>query len=251
MKTILQFAKEYRVGHIVIGAPGRKPSLWKRLRGEGGVVERLVAQTTGATVVVLDTKGVAKAQVSAEIAPPPEGIRKGSRGEGRTLSKKTSPRFDVRAMMWDKRANKVEVIRQLLDACCSDAPEIQKEALSAILEREKQGGTFMGEDVAIPHARLEGLDRPLVVLGVGKSGIYDEESGRSVKIVFLLLSPAGNRECHVETLGKISRMASDDQWRKQVLGAANPREIVRIVDEWEKGTTRGQKEGLTGGPFCV
>jgi two-component system sensor histidine kinase KdpD len=56
VKTVLQFAKEYRVGHIVIGTPGRKVPFWRRLRGEVSIAERLIAEGKGITVVVLDTK---------------------------------------------------------------------------------------------------------------------------------------------------------------------------------------------------
>lgn len=53
--TILHFAKEYRVGHIVIGRPGQPP-LWKRLLGRKTVVERLILKASGLTVVVVDAK---------------------------------------------------------------------------------------------------------------------------------------------------------------------------------------------------
>ncbi|MBI5551095.1 MAG: histidine kinase [Desulfobacterales bacterium] len=59
VKTILQFAREYRVGHIVIGTPGKQPPFWKRLRGTGTIVDRLVSEGIGITVVVLDTKAIA------------------------------------------------------------------------------------------------------------------------------------------------------------------------------------------------
>jgi two-component system, OmpR family, sensor histidine kinase KdpD len=53
--TILHFAKEYRVGHIVIGSPGRLP--WpKRLLGKKNVVERLIENAKGITIVVIDTR---------------------------------------------------------------------------------------------------------------------------------------------------------------------------------------------------
>ncbi len=47
VKTILQFAREYRVGHIVIGTPGRKMPFWRRLKGEVSIVERLITEGTG------------------------------------------------------------------------------------------------------------------------------------------------------------------------------------------------------------
>jgi len=52
--AIVQFAKEHRVGHIVIGKPGRMPT-WKRWLGQRNVVERLLEQARRVTVVILDT----------------------------------------------------------------------------------------------------------------------------------------------------------------------------------------------------
>jgi two-component system, OmpR family, sensor histidine kinase KdpD len=65
VKTILQFAKEYRVGHIVIGTPG-KVAIWRRLlKGETSIVERLVTEATNITVVVLDTRTISHEREAA------------------------------------------------------------------------------------------------------------------------------------------------------------------------------------------
>ncbi|NLJ27757.1 MAG: universal stress protein [Deltaproteobacteria bacterium] len=53
--TILRFAKEYRVGHIVIGSPGTQP-IWKRILGRKNIVERLIEDARGITIVILDTR---------------------------------------------------------------------------------------------------------------------------------------------------------------------------------------------------
>lgn len=55
-KTILRFAQDYRVGHIVIGTPGRKMPFLKRLKGEKSIVETLMLDGDNITVVVPDTK---------------------------------------------------------------------------------------------------------------------------------------------------------------------------------------------------
>jgi two-component system, OmpR family, sensor histidine kinase KdpD len=52
--TILHFAREYRVGHIVIGRPGPLPA-WQRWLGRKSIVERLILKARGLTVVVVDT----------------------------------------------------------------------------------------------------------------------------------------------------------------------------------------------------
>jgi len=52
--TILRFAKEYRVGHIVIGRPQPLP-FWRRWLGQKTVAERLINEARGLTIVVVDT----------------------------------------------------------------------------------------------------------------------------------------------------------------------------------------------------
>lgn len=61
--TILQFAKEYRVGHVVIGRPGPLP-LWKRLLGRKTLAERLILKAKDVTVVVVDAKAEVKPENS-------------------------------------------------------------------------------------------------------------------------------------------------------------------------------------------
>jgi len=235
VKTILQFAKEYRVGHIVTGTPGRKVPFWKRLRGEGSIVDRLVTEGTGITVVVLDTKAIREERPSPEIIPPAvesdEGLkaRKNFIGEGvAALSSRT-------ILVWEKIIEKEEAIKRLLDSCREIGKGRMGSALESVLDREKQGGTFVGEDVAIPHARIAGLSRPIMAIGVGREGIQDQETSRKVRLVILLLSPIDPPESHLETLGLISRMARDDQWRKDVLAATKPAEIMRAIQVWEAG----------------
>ena len=54
-RTILRFAREHRVGHIVVGSPGQLPLL-RRLSGRKNIVEQLIELARGITVVVLDTR---------------------------------------------------------------------------------------------------------------------------------------------------------------------------------------------------
>ena len=55
VETILRFAREYRVGHIIIGKPGPLPA-WKRWLGRKTLAERLIIQATGVHIVVVDTE---------------------------------------------------------------------------------------------------------------------------------------------------------------------------------------------------
>ena len=55
VETILHFAREYRVGHIVIGKPGPLP-FWKRWLGRKTLAEQLILQAQGVHIVVVDTE---------------------------------------------------------------------------------------------------------------------------------------------------------------------------------------------------
>jgi two-component system sensor histidine kinase KdpD len=232
VKTLLQFAREYRVGHIVIGAPGKKVPFWRRLRGEVSIIERLITTARDITVVVVDTKAIPDAR-------PDRGGPRTFRTSRRSDGDKASPSVETHAVLnqsgaliWDNPIEKTEMIRQLLDLCCRGKKELLQPAWEAISEREGQGGTYVGEEVAIPHARITGLDHPLVGLGVCRSGIGDDVSGPPVRIMILLLSPAEPAQHHIAMLGVVSRMARDDTWRKEVAAAQRPAEVLGAVHRW-------------------
>ncbi len=65
--TILRFAREYRVGHIVVGKSRPRP-LWKKIGRNKAVVEDLIKNSRGATIIVLDTCE----DLPADVRPQPE-----------------------------------------------------------------------------------------------------------------------------------------------------------------------------------
>jgi len=235
VKTILQFAREYRVGHIVLGAPGKKLSFWKRLRGEAGIVERLIAEGTGLTVVVLDTRAIPDERPTPEATPPSGETPGGGKKQEDMILESDAAFSRTKALIWEEPVEKEDAIRRLLDSCRNIDAGQKEAAWESVLARERQGGTFVGEDVAIPHARIAGLRDPLVSLGVGRAGIHDRDSGRSVRIMLLLLSPVDSPESHLKMLGVISRMARDDQWRREILAATKSADIMGMIRTWETG----------------
>lgn len=233
IKTILQFAREYRVGHIVIGTPGGKIPFLRRLKGEISLVERLVSEATGITVVILDTKAIPTKQPLAETAYP---LEKSSYSASEKVGLQVASNHilsNASVLIWNHPIEKEKAIRLILDICCNKKANYKESAWGLVLGRERQGGTFVGEEVAIPHARIPELRQPVVAVGVGREGILDRESGRSVRIMLLLLSPTHPPDSHVQMLSMISRMARDDQWRKQVLSANKPWQVSRATRDWQ------------------
>ena len=230
VKTILQFAKEYRVGHIVAGRSGRKLPLWKRLSGKTTLVQKLVEEARGATVVVLDTRGVgtgAAARVESAVLDTGQTIRP------RPEPKPVSPfPAGVAVLLWHEPLEKEAAMRQLLSACCRDNKQVsEQEAWQALIQREQQGSTFLGEDVALPHARLAGLQAAVVGVGVAQQGVREPSTGRSVRVIFLLLSPMAPPEVHVRLLSRISKIAQLSLLRQQLVKARTAEEATRLLEE--------------------
>ncbi|SPD73209.1 conserved hypothetical protein [uncultured Desulfobacterium sp.] len=238
VKTILQFAREYRVGHIVIGTPGRSVPLWRRFKGEVSIVERLITEGRGVTVVVLDTRALPD-QAGEEINRQAEKKRRKFKERAEQVSGSKATLSNAHVLIWDKAIEKYEAMKQLLNVCSREKGLHRESAWDALLEREQQGGTFVGEDVAIPHARITGIKRPVIALGVCKSGIHDREYDRTVKIMFLLLSPSEPPESHVEMLGVIGRIGRDDQWRREVLSARKSSDVMSLIRQREKQLKSG------------
>ena len=99
----------------------------------------------------------------------------------------------------------------------------------AVMERERLGSTGVGEGVAIPHARLAGLEKPVggfmrVLHGVDFEAI-DE---RPCDLIFMLLAPDGSGADHLRALAQVSRVFRQSPVR-DALRKARTEEDVRAV----------------------
>jgi len=84
--------------------------------------------------------------------------------------------------------------------------------LERLEEREKLGSTGFGRGVAIPHARIPDLGRPVAVfLRLDTPVAFDAADGMPVDMVFGLLSPEAAGAAHLHALAAISRMMRDDK----------------------------------------
>ncbi len=93
-------------------------------------------------------------------------------------------------------------------------------------EREKLGSTGFGRGVAIPHARIPDLGRPVAVfLRLETPVAFDAADGMPVDMVFGLLSPEAAGAAHLHALAAISRMMRDDKLHA-ALGEAQTAEAV-------------------------
>lgn len=87
----------------------------------------------------------------------------------------------------------------------------EKAVLERLVEREALGSTGFGRGVAIPHARMSGLGRPVAAfLRLEVPVAFDAADAMPVDLVFGLLSPAQAGAAHLHALAAISRMMRDE-----------------------------------------
>ncbi len=85
--------------------------------------------------------------------------------------------------------------------------KIDSEYLFKLLkERESQGSTGFGDGIAMPHARIEGMEKFLVCIITSSKGVeFDSLDNKKVKLIFVILGPAESVHDHLKILATISR----------------------------------------------
>ncbi|MBC2664552.1 PTS sugar transporter subunit IIA [Novosphingobium flavum] len=108
--------------------------------------------------------------------------------------------------------DKDAILRQLADRFAGVYGLDASNVLERIEERERLGSTGFGRGVAIPHARIDGLSRPVAVfLRLEQPVAFEAADGMPVDIVFGLLSPEQAGAAHLHALAAISRLMRDER----------------------------------------
>jgi PTS system nitrogen regulatory IIA component len=130
-----------------------------------------------------------------------------------------------------KSSTKKQVLEELVGALASNKGEIDKvELLNALLEREKLGSTGIGDGVAIPHGKLNGLDNIILLFGKSGQGVdFDAIDRKPVCLVFLLVAPADSAGLHLKALARLSRMLREKEFKNSLLMASDAETLLKII----------------------
>lgn len=102
--------------------------------------------------------------------------------------------------------------------------------LDRVVEREGLGSTGFGRRIAIPHARMPDLTRPVAAFMRLTSPVeFDSADGMPVDLVFGLLSPEGAGATHLHALAAISRMMRDERMHTALLAAPSSEALYSLL----------------------
>ncbi|MCA9548883.1 MAG: PTS sugar transporter subunit IIA [Myxococcales bacterium] len=147
--------------------------------------------------------------------------------------------LDAGAVVLDLQAQDVpdllhRVVEPLVTAGRLDA-EAAEGLAKALLERELQGCTGVGLGVALPHAYVDQVPTPMMLIARLATPIaYGQcPDGKPVDLVFLLTGPDSAKRTHVKVLAKLVRLLHDGAWVEALRAATSPdtvREAMQAVE---------------------
>lgn len=126
----------------------------------------------------------------------------------------------------DKPALLEELARRAAVALKLDETTL-REALHA---RERLGSTGVGQGIAIPHARVDGINQTFGMFARVEPPVTFEAIDREpVDLVFLLLTPMATGSSHLSALAAVSRRLRDAKVAAAIRAAENAKEIFALL----------------------
>ena len=107
-----------------------------------------------------------------------------------------------------------------------------RDIIAAAMERERLGSTGVGNGVALPHARIEGIDH--VMAGFARLSDpmdFDSIDGRPVDLVAFLLAPADAAGAHLRALARVSRQLRREENRSRLRSAPDAMSVFTILSD--------------------
>ncbi len=135
-----------------------------------------------------------------------------------------------------KGNSKEEIIEELVDCLdAGDAISDRDKVLQAVVEREKIMSTGIGDGIAIPHGKSDAVQWLVAALGTHRRGVdFEALDGEPAFVFFLLVSPANVSGPHIKALARISRLLKNDEFKKSLIEASTPAEVLEAIAEEEK-----------------
>lgn len=113
----------------------------------------------------------------------------------------------------------------------------------AILNRESQSSTGIGEGIAIPHAKTASVINPAIAFGRSKDGVdYESLDGQPAHLVFMIAATEGANNTHLEALSRLSTLLMREEIRKQLLEAESEDAIIDIINQPDKDDDEEEEE---------
>jgi PTS system, fructose-specific, IIB component/PTS system, fructose subfamily, IIA component/PTS system, fructose subfamily, IIC component len=127
--------------------------------------------------------------------------------------------------------SKDAVFREMIELLAAQGKVQDKlQFLQDVQAREAIGNTGFEEGIALPHAKSSAVIEPAVVIGISRKGIeYGAEDGKPSKLFFMIASPAGGADHHINVLAELSSKLIEPGFFNAIMAAKSSRDALALL----------------------
>lgn len=134
----------------------------------------------------------------------------------------------------DKKSAIIELVETAKNAHKSEKIKAA-EVIDQLIKREKIGSTGIGNMIAVPHVKIEGIKSVIGAFGRSVKGIdFNSIDGEPVHIIFLILAPMDDPESNLQALRRISQATRQPNFCKFLMEAKDAGEIYSLFKEFDE-----------------
>lgn len=166
------------------------------------------------------------------------------------LSNLTSENLILLDAVFDDRFAAINSLTDKIDQ--SGKLTNKQQFLDAVLHREEEGPTALGECLAVPHGKSPAVIEPVFACAFVKDELMWQgiDGDEPVNMIFLIaIPPAEAGSTHMEVLTTLTSSLVDDDFRDELLAANSTKQIMKLFgaeDDSSQDTSAQQDEASEG-----
>lgn len=141
-------------------------------------------------------------------------------------------------MIWANLTSrsKPEVIKELAQNISQNMPDLKADDIASVLiNRENLGSTGLEDGIAIPHAKIGGLNKIVVACARSDAGVeFQAHDQKPTRLFFVLLAPESATATHLKILARLSRLLKESSFRERLLSAKQADDIYNVIIDEDK-----------------
>lgn len=134
-----------------------------------------------------------------------------------------------------KADSKEAVLKQAVELMAKQGNVTDKQQyLEAVFAREEESTTGVGDGIAIPHGRCDGISKPGLIAMVIPDGVeYEALDDEPVYLLFLIAADTKSGSAHIDILSKLSGMLMHEEFTEALKAAKTPEAFLKVIDDAE------------------
>ncbi len=145
--------------------------------------------------------------------------------------------------------------KQILDYISKTAVDggylkTKKPLLDAFMKREEEFPTGMGDGIAIPHAEVDGLESPLIIVVRTKDLDWGSIDDSKVNTVIAIMVPKGGRGDHLAILAELAKKLVNKDFAN-IMKKGSKAEVVKSINSIEPGSEEKEQKTKKGTKYVI